>query len=266
MRLADPTGFAVEVIHGLQDLPRLPSRPPRIMNLPDEKRRVNAPQPALVGPAEVYRLGHAVMQRQEFARNANWYVQNFGLIASDVLLLPGTREPVLAFMRCDRGDDPADHHTVVIALGPEDGYEHAAFELQDLDALGAGSEWLQRQGWVKAWGIGRHVLGSQLFSYHYDPSGFTVEHYADGDVFGADIPDAMARSVEGRPLSVGPGRAGSFRRHEHDPQARRRGRSRPAHAQGFHPEPSACRQARVFREGALVERQPLRKTQSSMKE
>jgi hypothetical protein len=157
-------------------------------NLPGEKRRPNAPQPALVGPPDVFRLGHAVMKRQEFARNATWYVENFGLIASDVLLMPGTREPVLAFLRCDRGDELADHHTVVIALGPENGYEHAAFEVLDIDALGAGAEWMQRQGWVKAWGIGRHVLGSQLFSYQYDPSGFTLEHYADGDVFDAHYP------------------------------------------------------------------------------
>ena len=166
------------------------------------------------------------MQRQEFARNANWYVQNFGLIASDVLLMPGSREPVLAFLRCDRGDELADHHTVVIALGPENGYEHAAFEVLDIDALGAGAEWMQRQGWVKAWGIGRHVLGSQLFSYHYDPSGFTLEHYADGDVFDARLSDALARGVEGRPVSVGTGPSRSLRRHEHDPEARRRGRSR----------------------------------------
>jgi len=188
VRLSDPAGFRVEVVHGIEDLPRLSSRAPRVLNLPEDKRRRNAPQPARVGPAEVFRLGHAVMQRQEFARNANWYVQNFGLIASDVLLMPGTHEPVLAFLRCDRGDEPADHHTVVIALGPENGYEHAAFELLDVDALGAGAEWLQRQGWTRAWGIGRHVLGSQLFSYHYDASGFTLEHYADGDVFDVHYP------------------------------------------------------------------------------
>lgn len=188
LRLSDPAGFRVEVVHGMEDLPRLPSREPRVMNLPEQKSRANAPQPAQVGPAEVFRLGHAVMQRQEFARNANWYVQNFGLIASDVLLLPDTREPVLAFLRCDRGGALADHHTVVIALGPEDGYEHAAFELLDVDALGAGAEWMQRQGWIKAWGIGRHLLGSQLFSYHYDASGFTLEHYTDGDVFDASYP------------------------------------------------------------------------------
>ena len=186
--VVDPAGFRVEVVHGMEELPRLPSRALRVMNTPGQKLRANAPQPAQIGPAEVFRLGHAVMQRQEFARNANWYVQNFGLIASDVLLLPGTREPVLAFMRCDRGEELADHHTVVVALGPENGYEHAAFEVVDIDALGAGAEWMQQQGWIKAWGIGRHVLGSQLFSYHYDASGFTLEHYTDGDVFDARYP------------------------------------------------------------------------------
>ena len=140
------------------------------------------------GPAEVFRLGHVVLQRQEFARNANWYVRNFGLIASDVELLPGTKEPLIAFLRCDRGADPADHHSVVIAFGPEDGFDHAAFETLDLDAVGLGAEWLQRQGWIKSWGVGRHILGSQIFCYHYDPSGFAVEHYADGDVFDAEAP------------------------------------------------------------------------------
>ena len=188
VRLSDPAGFRVEVVHGMQSLPRLDARSPRVMNLPEQKLRRGAPQPAQVGPADVFRLGHAVMQRQEFARNANWYVQTFGLIASDVLLLPETREPVLAFLRCDRGDELTDHHTVVVALGPENGYEHAAFEVVDVDALGAGAEWLQQRGWTKAWGIGRHVLGSQLFSYHYDASGFTLEHYADGDVFDSRYP------------------------------------------------------------------------------
>lgn len=69
MRLQDPAGLAVEVVHGLEQLPRLPYRAPRVINLPGEKRRRNAPQP------------------------------NFGLIASDVELLPSTKEPLIAFYR-----------------------------------------------------------------------------------------------------------------------------------------------------------------------
>ena len=32
------------------------------------------------------------------------------------------------------------------------------------------------------WGIGRHLHGSQIFDYWYDPDRFIVEHYADGDI------------------------------------------------------------------------------------
>jgi len=194
VHLLDPAGVRVEVVHGLEQVAPLPHRPPRRFNSPTEKRRINRPQPAVAQPAEVFRLGHLVQQRQEFIRNANWYVTNFGLIASDVEILPDTREPVLAFLRCDRGADPADHHTLVFASGPSDVYDHAAFEALDLDAIALGGEWLQRQGWVQNWGIGRHVLGSQLFNYHFDPSGFSVEHYADGDVFDATYPTRFHES------------------------------------------------------------------------
>lgn len=187
LRLVDPAGFAVEVMYGVAALPELRQREPRLANLPLDKRRINTPQPTLIGPAEVYRLGHAVMTRQEFAKNANWYVETFGMIASDVEVLD-TREPVLAFLRFDQGAVPSDHHSIVVAAGPDDGYGHAAFETLDIDSLGTGAEWLQQRGWVKSWGIGRHVLGSQMFCYHLDSSGFEVEHYADGDVFDADVP------------------------------------------------------------------------------
>lgn len=36
------------------------------------------------------------------------------------------------------------------------------------------------------WGVRRHLLGSQIFDYWYDPSGFTIEHYTDGDVVNED--------------------------------------------------------------------------------
>ena len=34
------------------------------------------------------RLGHVVLGRQEFGRNARWYMDTLGLIASDVEVLP----------------------------------------------------------------------------------------------------------------------------------------------------------------------------------
>jgi catechol 2,3-dioxygenase-like lactoylglutathione lyase family enzyme len=188
VRLQDPAGLAVEVVHGLAELPQLSHRGARVLNRPGDTRRVNAPQPALSGPAEVFRLGHLALQRQELVNNTRWYMQNFGLIASDVELLPDNHCPVLVFMRCDLGAAPTDHHSVVIAAGPRDGFDHAAFETLDLDAVALGGEWLQRKGWVHNWGVGRRVLGSQIFNYHFDPSGFAVEHYADGDMLDTSYP------------------------------------------------------------------------------
>jgi len=188
LRLRDPSGLEVEVVAGVSMAPLREPPPPVPVNTSARPARVNAPRPATLGPAWVRRLGHVVLGRQEFARNARWYMETLGMIASDVEVLVALGEPIVAFLRFDRGDTPTDHHSIVIAAAPEDGYLHAAFESTDVDALGAGAEWLQRRGWVKSWGIGRHVLGSQLFCYHIDPRGFEVEHYADGDMFDASHP------------------------------------------------------------------------------
>jgi catechol 2,3-dioxygenase-like lactoylglutathione lyase family enzyme len=188
LRLRDPAGLEVEVLHGFDAAPVRAPPAPVPVNSHGHPARVNAPRPPVLGPAWVQRLGHVVLGRQEFARNASWYVETFGLIATDVEVLPDLDEPIVAFLRFDLGDTPADHHTLVVVAAPEDGYVHAAFESSDVDAIGAGAEWLEQRGWVKSWGIGRHVLGSQLFCYHVDPHGFEVEHYADGDLFDASYP------------------------------------------------------------------------------
>jgi Leu/Phe-tRNA-protein transferase len=68
----------------------------------------------------------------EFETTARWYMDNFGLIPSDIQTLED-QTPVLAFMRCDRGKEPADHHTIVVAQNVANSYSHCAFEVIDLD-------------------------------------------------------------------------------------------------------------------------------------
>jgi catechol 2,3-dioxygenase-like lactoylglutathione lyase family enzyme len=188
LRLRDPADLEVEVVHGVAAAPAREAPPAVAVNTFANPRRVNTPRPPTLGPAWVRRLGHVVLGRQEFGRNARWYMDTLGLIATDVEVLVELDDPIVAFMRFDRGELPADHHSIVIAAAPEDGYIHAAFESTDVDALGGGAEYLQHRGWVKSWGIGRHILGSQLFCYHIDPRGFEVEHYVDGDLFDASHP------------------------------------------------------------------------------
>ena len=148
VRLRTPGGLEVHAVHGIAALPPLPIRPPILLNAPAARMRVNATQRPPCAPAEVLRLGHVALETRTFFANLLFWLRTFGLIVSDYQFLEDRPEfgPVMAFMRCDRGANPADHHTVAMAAGIDDALAHAAFETQDLDAVAAGGEYLRRRG------------------------------------------------------------------------------------------------------------------------
>ncbi|WP_328350249.1 VOC family protein [Mycobacterium sp. NBC_00419] len=185
VELSDPSGIPVKVVAGLHRLPSQPAQQPHTFNFGHDVRRANATQRPPRRPASVQRLGHVVMQSTKYIESLNWYLDHLGLIVSDFLYFPGQRHrgPTMSFIRCDLGSTPTDHHTLAMALGPANRYVHSAYQVADLDALAAGGEFLRERGYVRSWGIGRHIQGSQLFDYWRDPDGFLVEHYADGDLF-----------------------------------------------------------------------------------
>ena len=183
--LVDPNGMPVRLVADPHELPGLPDPAPLTFNFGHEVPRLNSMQRPPRQPAVVQRLGHVVVQTTKYRESLDWYLQHFGLIVSDFLYYPGQRErgPTLSFNRCDRGSTPADHHTLVLALGPHNRYLHSAYQVSDLDTLAAGGEYLLDKGYHRSWGIGRHVEGSQIFDYWRDPDGFLVEHFTDGDMF-----------------------------------------------------------------------------------
>jgi catechol 2,3-dioxygenase-like lactoylglutathione lyase family enzyme len=183
--LVDPSGIPVHVIAGTHDLAALPVQQPHVLNLGHELLRINATQRPPRIPTRVQRLGHVVLQTTKYVEALNWYLDNLGMIVSDFLYFPGQREqgPTMSFIRCDRGNTPADHHTLAVALGPRNRYVHSAYQVADLDAMAAGGEYLRERGYRRSWGIGRHIQGSQIFDYWRDPDGFLVEHFTDGDMF-----------------------------------------------------------------------------------
>ena len=187
--LVDPSGVPVRVVAGTHPLESLSSQSPHILNFGRELLRVNAMQRPPREPAKVQRLGHVVLQTTRYREALNWYLDNLGMIVSDFLFFPGQRErgPTMSFIRCDRGSTPADHHTLALALGPQNRYVHSAYQVCDLDALAAGGEYLAELGYFRSWGIGRHIQGSQIFDYWRDPDGFMVEHFADGDMFDSTL-------------------------------------------------------------------------------
>ena len=192
--LADPSGMPVRVVAGTRQLEALPAQSAQTFNFGTELLRANAAQRPPRQPARVQRLGHVVLQTTRYLESLDWYLDQLGMIVSDFLFFPGQRDrgPTMSFIRCDRGQVLADHHTIALALGPTNRYVHSAYQVCDLDALAAGGEYLKDAGYQRSWGIGRHVQGSQIFDYWRDPEGFMVEHFSDGDMFDCTLEPGWA--------------------------------------------------------------------------
>jgi hypothetical protein len=139
--LVDPSSVTVRVVHGTHQLEVLPAQTHHQLNFGHEVQRVNTTQRPPREPTRVQRLGHVVMQTTKYREALDWYLDHLGMIVSDFLYYPGRRDrgPVMSFIRCDRGQTPADHHTLAMALGPSNRYVHSAYQVSDIDAMGAGA-------------------------------------------------------------------------------------------------------------------------------
>lgn len=187
VRLADPDGHCIEVVHGRELLEPLPAPAAAPLNTGRDRVRLNELQRVQPGACPVKRLGHAVMRASDAKASLAWYRERFGLLPSDDFYA-GEPENVLGtFLRCDRGDIPVDHHTFLCVGPAEPGFDHAAFEVQDFDAVMTGHDHLVNAGYDHHAGIGRHFLGSQVFDYWKDPWGHVVEHFTDGDLLDASV-------------------------------------------------------------------------------
>lgn len=98
----------------------------------------------------------------DFDKHMKYYTQNFNLIPSNVLYIPapGSSEQkyVAMFAYIDRGDELVDHHTIFLTTLPPNKIvphvHYCSFEVHDFDT--------PAKGYELAWGLGRHLLGSQL--------------------------------------------------------------------------------------------------------
>lgn len=187
LRFTDPNGFEVDVVAGQQKPAALPVERRLVHNDGEARPRQGEPLRVQPGPSQVKRLGHCVINVRDFRESEDWYKSRFGLVTSDEIeIAPGA--PIGAFLRCDRGATHVDHHTLFPVGTGTPGFNHAAFEVANFDDLMAGREVLAQSGRKHEWGVGRHILGSQIFDYWRDPWGHTVEHWTDGDLFNNETP------------------------------------------------------------------------------
>ena len=188
VRLTDPDGYLVEVVAGQAKADPAPLLADQPVNTAAAKPRFRATVRLDPAPAHVKRIGHAVLKVRDFRTSEKWYKDRFGFLTSDEVEA-AKDVPLGAFMRCDRGDKPADHHTLFLAQLPgELGILHAAFEVANIDDLMLGHQHLKASKREQAWGVGRHIMGSQVFDYWKDPFGNELEHWTDGDLFSAKDP------------------------------------------------------------------------------
>ena len=128
---------------------------------------------------------------RDFQTQAKWYTNNFNFAPTDFLYVDsedGGKKAVAVFAHVDRGQDLVDHHTMFLSTAAKSHVHHCSFEVHDMDTQQLGHQWLANKGYKSVWGVGRHILGSQLFDYWWDTTGNMVEHYADGDLVNENTP------------------------------------------------------------------------------
>ncbi len=197
--IEDPEGFPVNFIYG-QTAPEPRPMPEKLMfNDESDKPRQRKFQRFEPGPAGVHKLGHFGLCVRNFDTAMQFYTQNFNIVPSDLLYVPTpdaqSRKNVAIFAHIDRGQDLVDHHTIFLtSLSPGGSHNgnahvhHCSFEVHDFDTQALGHQWLADKGYESVWGVGRHILGSQIFDYWWDTTGNMVEHYADGDLVNEETP------------------------------------------------------------------------------
>ncbi|KAL5591179.1 hypothetical protein FOVSG1_010068 [Fusarium oxysporum f. sp. vasinfectum] len=155
-------------------------------NFPRKKNRPgNKFQRFEKGPAMINKMGHFGMCVTQFQKTFDFYTTHFNFAPSDIQH-DETGRHIAAFMHLDLGKTFTDHHSFFIFEGPKSHVHHSSFEVHDFDTEVLGHDYLRHQGYENCWGVGRHILGSQIFDYWYDTSGFILEHYVDGDQVNCD--------------------------------------------------------------------------------
>ncbi|MCJ1458505.1 hypothetical protein MMC28_008878 [Mycoblastus sanguinarius] len=187
--IKDPVdGWPLHLVYGQEQKEVSEPHSEREYNFPLEKHRsVNKSQRFQKGPAQIYKIGHFGMCVTNFDKSLDFWTSYFNFKPTDMLHAPDGKD-VMAFMHLDLGEDMVDHHCFFIFEGPVSHVHHSSFEVFDFDTQVLGHDWLTKQGYENCWGVGRHILGSQIFDYWFDPSKFILEHYVDGDLVNSKTP------------------------------------------------------------------------------
>ncbi len=198
VRIAEPNGYTIEIVHGIEMLEPLDVSRFALNMGPERLARRGELTRIDRGPSHVKRIGHAVMMTPDLKKSIAWVRETLGLVCSDDVYAGEEDNIILSFNRVDRGEEYVDHHVFLYIDGPKAGLNHMAFEVQDIDDVIMGHEHMRRlDKYEHFWGLGRHVLGSQVYDYWADPWGRVHEHWTDSDRLNSDTPANLISFEDG---------------------------------------------------------------------
>ena len=134
------------------------------------RMRAVTARPRAEGGIRPRKLGHTAFFAPDVQRSVKWYVDVLGFKLSDWI------GDFFAFLRCN-----TDHHTVNIFQGPGPRMHHMAFELNDWAHVKDACDLLDRHDLHLSWGPGRHGPGHNIYTYHDNPDGISVELFCELD-------------------------------------------------------------------------------------
>lgn len=182
VRLTEPNGYQIEVVWGIEQLDPIPVRFQRLNSGPEGNNRAGELMRIHQGPSRVKRIGHGVMGSPDLAGTVKWFRDTLGFLCSDDVYAGEENNIIGSFNRVDQGDEYVDHHVFFCMQHGHAGLNHLSFEVHDVDDVFTGHNYLEKLGkYEHMWGIGRHLLGSQVYDYWADPWGRVHEHWADSD-------------------------------------------------------------------------------------
>lgn len=201
----DPEGKKVEIVHGIEKLPKIEVRRV-LLNMADKSfERTGEIQRIPKGPSHVKRSAHCVFKTTDVTKTNAWYQEVLGLKTTDTIYAETKEDTMAIFNHIDSDDEFVDHHVILAFQHEEAGYNHLSFEVEDVDDVHMGHEFLTNTGKYKhAWGVGRHYLGSQIFDYWRDPWGRIHEHWTDSDRINNTHKDGLHPAEEGLQNQWGP--------------------------------------------------------------
>jgi catechol 2,3-dioxygenase-like lactoylglutathione lyase family enzyme len=182
VRLTEPNGYQIEVRHGMKAAKPIKVARQAINSGNEPLNRKGELMRIAKGPSRPKRMGHAVMGTPKLKETVKWFRDTIGLICSDDVYAGSKDNLIGSFNRLDRGREYVDHHAFFCLNYPKAGLNHFSYEVQDIDDVFMGHAHMRETGkYEHMWGIGRHLLGSQVYDYWADPWGRVHEHWADTD-------------------------------------------------------------------------------------